>query len=141
MHATVSMLSLAGSSWAVISVARASESGSPWGEVVGGVGVLVAIGLFLRHMGELKKEHHETVRKAHETICVQADKHATSQARFAASIEDVTTRFSETAVAIQKQANEANAALLHEAREAHAKCEETIHGLLKGRREPERKNP
>jgi hypothetical protein len=49
--------------------------------------LLASFVVFLRHMADIKKEHHETIRKAHETICVQAGKHTEALERFATALE------------------------------------------------------
>lgn len=124
------------------SAAMLEDPSIPWDKIGGGsaaLALLTSFVVFLRHMSDIKKEHHETIRKAHETICVQAAKHSEALERFATALEQCASTFAQTALSIQKEAHTAQAALLHEARLEHAKCEETIHSLLRGRRNPDRR--
>jgi hypothetical protein len=104
----------------------------PWDAIAGGGAAVTLLGafyVFLKHATEQRKESHDTIRKAHETIIVMGDK-------FSQTVGENTQTFSKTIAQTLEAANACNERILHEAREAHAKCEETIHGLLRDHRKP-----
>jgi hypothetical protein len=138
MTAGLSILLIFGTPLVVGTVLFFEDPSMPWDKIAGGsaaLALLASFVVFLRHMADIKKEHHETIRKAHETICVQAGKHTEALERFATALETCASTFAATTLSIQKEAHSAQALLLSEARAEHAKCEETIHSLLRGRRQ------
>jgi len=111
-----------------------AEPGIPWGDIAGGsaVGaVLLSIFLFLKDRNEQRKtdeinrkESHETIRKAHETVICVADK-------FAQTVGENTDVFGRTIKDALEQAHEAHEKTTIRNEIARQKCEDTIATLLR----------
>lgn len=109
-------------------------TGIPWGDIAGGgavLAVLVAIVLFLKDRADQRKfdevqrrESHETIRKAHESVICVSDK-------FAQAVGENTETFAKTITATLLQADQANERREATSQAAHQKCEDTIHQLLR----------